>query len=238
VAGAPGGDARGAAARGPRFTGGLTASLALAPSVFVYGTVFGGLAVQSGLWPLEVLAMSLLVLAGASQFVAVPMIATGAPAAAVIVTTYVVNMRHYLMAATLAPAFRGFPRLGLAAVAHLVNDESFAVAVARRNPPDPWFYVGSAVAICAAFVGGVAVGLGVGGLVEDPRRYGLDFAFPAVFLALAASQLRRRPDWAVAVSSAVVAVALSLVLPGNWHIVVAGLAVSLVGALALRPEPA
>src|SRR5688572_7875902 len=102
-----------------RVRAGFVASLALVPSVFVYGTVFGGLAVQAGLAPLEVWGMSVLVFAGASQFVAVPMIAAGAPALAIIVTTYIVNMRHYLMAATLAPSFHGFRRRWLAVIAHL-----------------------------------------------------------------------------------------------------------------------
>jgi 4-azaleucine resistance transporter AzlC len=215
---------------------GFVASLALVPSVFVYGTVFGGLAVQAGLRAIEVWGMSLLVFAGASQFVAVPMLAAGASPLAIVVTTYVVNMRHYLMAATLAPAFRGFSRGWLAVVAHLLNDESFAIAVARHNPPDPWVYIGSAAAICGAFLGGVVVGTQVGGLVADPARWGLDFAFPAVFLALVAVQLRRRADWLVALASAVVAVAIALVLPGNWHIVVAGVAVSGLAALWLAPQ--
>jgi 4-azaleucine resistance transporter AzlC len=207
------------------------------PSIFVYGTVFGGLAVQAGLRPLEVWGMSVLVLAGASQFVAVPMIAAGASPLAIVLTTYVVNMRHYLMAATLAPAFRGFPRPWLALIAHVVNDESFAVAVARRTPPDPWFYLGSAVAVGGAFVGGVPVGTELGGLVAEPERWGLDFAFPAVFLALVAVQLRSRADWLVALASAVVAIAVALVLPGNWHIIIAGVVVSGVAALVLEPEP-
>jgi 4-azaleucine resistance transporter AzlC len=215
---------------------GLVASLALVPSVFVYGTVFGGLAVQAGLTAAQTLGMSVLVFAGASQFVAVPMLAAGAPALAIVITTYVVNMRHYLMAATLAPSFRGFPRRWLALIAHVINDESFAVAVARSRPPDPWVYLGSAAAISGSFVGGVAVGVVLGGLVERPERYGLDFAFPAVFLALVAMQLRRRSDWLVAVGAAVVATALALVLAGNWHIVVAGLVVSALGALVLPAE--
>jgi 4-azaleucine resistance transporter AzlC len=207
------------------------------PSIFVYGTVFGGLAVQAGLRPLEVWGMSVLVLAGASQFVAVPMIAAGASPLAIVLTTYVVNMRHYLMAATLAPAFRGFRRPWLALIAHVINDESFAVAVARHNPPDPWFYLGSAVAVGGAFVGGVPVGTELGGLVAEPERWGLDFAFPAVFLALVAVQLRSRADWLVALASAMVAIAVALVLPGNWHIIIAGVVVSGVAALVLEPEP-
>ena len=214
------------------------ASLALVPSVFVYGTVFGGLAVQAGLQPLQVLGMSVLVFAGASQFVAVPMLAAGAPALAIVVTTYVINMRHYLMAATLAPSFRTFPRRWLALVAHVINDESFAVAVARHDPPDPWVFVGSAIAVSGAFLAGVSVGTPLGGLVADPARWGLDFAFPAVFLALVALQLRRRADWLVALAAAVVAVAVALVLPGTWHVVIAGFLVSTLGALVLTPEDA
>jgi 4-azaleucine resistance transporter AzlC len=222
----------------PSVRDGLVSSLALVPSVFVYGTVFGGLAVQAGLSAAQVLGMTLLVFAGASQFVAVPMIAAGAPAIAIVVTTYVVNMRHYLMAATLAPSFRGVRRGWLALIAHLINDESFAVTVARSRPPDACVYLGSAVAIFGAFLGGVIVGVALGGLVDRPERYGLDFAFPAVFLSLVAVQLRRRADWLVAVAAAVLAVMLALALPGNWHIVVAGVVVSVVAAALLPLDEA
>jgi 4-azaleucine resistance transporter AzlC len=181
--------------------------------------------------------MSVLVFAGASQFVAVPMLSAGASPLAIVVTTYVINMRHYLMAATLAPSFRDFPRGWLALVAHLINDESFAIAVARKNPPDPGVYVGSAVAVSGSFLLGVLVGTQLGGLVAEPARWGLDFAFPAVFLALVADQLRRRADWLIALGSAALAVAIALVAPGNWHIVVTGVVVSGIAALVLTPEP-
>lgn len=220
----------------PGVRDGLAASLALVPSVFVYGTVFGGLAVQAGLRVVEVWGMSVLVFAGAAQFVAVPMIAAGASPLAIVVTTYVVNMRHYLMAATLAPSFRTFPRGWLALVAHVLNDESFAVAVARQHPPDPWVYIGSALAVSGSFLAGVLVGTQLGGLVADPARWGLDFAFPAVFLALVAVQLRRRAEWVIALGSGALALAIALVLPGNWHIVITGLVVSGVAALILPAE--
>jgi predicted branched-subunit amino acid permease len=118
----------------------------------------------------------------------------------------------------------------------VINDESFAVAVARSQPPDAGVYLGSAAAIAGSFIVGVLGGTLLGGLVDDPEHYGLDFAFPAVFLSLVAVQLKRRSDWLVAVGAAVLAVALALVLPGNWHIVVAGLVGSAVGALLLPIE--
>ena len=219
----------------PAFREGVVGSLALIPSVFVYATVWGALARQS-LWPAEIVAMCVLVTAGASQFVAVPMLATGAPALTIVLITYVVNMRHYLMAAVLAPSFQDFSRAKTALVAHLINDESFALATARRNPPDPWFYLGSAAAIYAAFLGGALTGSAIGGLVHDPERLGLDFAFPAVFLALVAVQLRRLGDWLVAVVAGAAAVALSLVVPHNWHILLAGLSVSGAAALVMEPD--
>jgi 4-azaleucine resistance transporter AzlC len=177
------------------------------------------------------------VTAGAAQFVAVPMIAAGAPALTIVLITYVVNMRHYLMAAVLAQSFRDFPRPRTAVLAHLINDESFAVATARSNPPDPWFYLGSAAAIYGAFLAGAFAGGALGGLVAEPERLGLDFAFPAVFLALVAGQLRRVGDWIVAVMSGALAVALALAVPHNWHILLAGLAASGAGAMLMRPDP-
>jgi 4-azaleucine resistance transporter AzlC len=216
---------------------GVVASLALVPSVFVYATVFGGLAVQAGLRAVEVWGMTLLVFAGAAQFIAVPMLASGASPVAIVLTTFVVNMRHYLMAAALAPSFRGFSRPWLALIAHGINDESFAIAVSKRFPPDAWTFVGSVVAIMGAFLAGVPVGTQLGGLVSDPERWGLDFAFPAVFIALVAVQLRRRADWIVAMAAAVLGVVVALVLPGNWHIMIAGVTVSAVAAWMLPPEP-
>jgi 4-azaleucine resistance transporter AzlC len=231
-------ETRATASASRRVREGLAASLVLVPSVFVYSTVFGGLAVQAGMRAVEVLGMSLLVFAGASQFMAVPMIAAGASPLTIVLTTYVVNMRHYLMAATLAPAFVTFPRAWLPLVAHGINDESFAIAVARRNPPDPWVFIGSVLAVSGSFMAGVVVGIGLGGLVADPARWGLDFAFPAVFLALAVSQLHDRAERIVALAAGVLAVIIALWLPGNWHIIVAGVAVSGVAALVREVDAA
>jgi len=159
------------------------------------------------------------------------MIAAGAPPLAIILTTYVVNMRHYLMAATLAPSFRGFRRRWLALIAHVIK---------TSRSPSPWRARGrptrgstsAARPPSRAPSSGVAVGTALGGLVERPERYGLDFAFPRCSGARGRAAAPAN-DWLVAIGAAVLAVALALVLPGNWHIVVAGLTVSALGALLL-----
>jgi len=159
--------------------------------------------------------MSVLVFAGAAQFVAVPMIAAGTPLLAIIVTTYVVNMRHYLMAATLAPSFRGSTALARPHCPphqrRVVRDRGGALASAGCR-----VYLGKRLAISGAFVGGVGVGVALGGLVERPSATAWT-SRSAVFLALVAVQLRRRTDWLIAVSAAAFAVLLALVLPATAH---------------------
>lgn len=87
--------------------------------------------------------------------------------------------------------------------------------MARRNPPEPWFFLGSVAAVYGSFIAGALVGALLGGLVSDPARYGLDFAFPAVFLALVAVQLRRRGDWAVAGGAALLALGIAWRFPAT-----------------------
>ena len=118
------------------------------PSIVAYGVVWGGLARQAGLSLGELVAMCLLVTAGTAQFVALPMLQSGAPAWLLVVTTYIVNLRHYLMAASLAPYFAHLSRGRLALLAHGITDESYALTTARfaRQPAHPAYFAGSAAA--------------------------------------------------------------------------------------------
>jgi 4-azaleucine resistance transporter AzlC len=210
------------------------------PSILAYGAVWGGLARQAGLSLGEVVAMCLLVSAGTAQFVALPMLASGAPAWLLVVTTYIVNLRHYLMAASLAPYFAGVSRWRLALLAHGISDESYALTQARfvGHPAHPAYFAGVVVAIYGAFYAGSFAGALLGSRIPDPRRFGLDFVFPAVFIAILAPVLRARWQWAVAGVAAAIALAVAAGLGGTWHIAVAGLAASALGVwLAPAPDP-
>ncbi len=118
------------------WAGARDAGTTVVPSVLAYAAVFGGLARQTGLSLGETVAMCLLVSAGTAQFVALPMLAAGAPAWLLVVTTYIVNLRHNLMAASLAPYFARLSRWRLALVAHGLSDEAYALTLARfaRRP--------------------------------------------------------------------------------------------------------
>jgi 4-azaleucine resistance transporter AzlC len=190
--------------------------------------------------------MRLLVTAGTAQFVALPMLQAGAPAWLLVVTTYIVNLRHYLMAASLAPHFARLSRGRLALLAHGVTDESYALTMARfaRHPAHPAYFAGSAAATYVAWYVGAAAGGLLGGRIPDPHRYGLDFVFPAVFVAILARTIQAPWQWAVAGVAAAVALSVKAALGGTWHIALAGLGASALGVwLAPRdvggpaPEP-
>jgi 4-azaleucine resistance transporter AzlC len=212
------------------------------PSIVAYGAVWGGLARQAGLSLGETVAMCLLVSAGTAQFVALPMLAGGAPPALIVITTYLVNLRHYLMAASLAPAFRHLSRLRLAGLGHLLSDEAYALTQARfaRRPPRAAYFVGCATVIYLAFYGGAVLGGLLGARIPDPKRFGLDFVFPAVFIAILAQTVRSAWQWAVAAAAVAVAVVVAWRVGGSWHIAAAGLTAAALGAwLAPRlPRPA
>jgi 4-azaleucine resistance transporter AzlC len=219
------------------------AGTTVVPSVLAYGGVWGGLARQHGLSLGEAMAMCLLVSAGTAQFVALPMLSAGAPPWLLVVTTYIVNLRHYLMAAGLAPYFAGLSRWRLAVLAHGISDEAYALTQARfsRKPAHPAYFAGVAVALYLAFYAGGLAGALLGRHIPDPRRYGLDFVFPAVFIAILAPVLRAGWQWAVAGTAAAIALVVAARFGGTWHIALAGLGASTLGvwlapAATGRPE--
>ena len=112
------------------------------------------------------------------------------------------------------------------------------MAVARQNPPDPWLFIGSVVAVGGSFVGGVVVGTGSGRAGGRSGALGTRLRLSRGVPGLVGAQLHSRADWLVALASGNLAVAIALVLPGNWHIIVAGVTVSAVAALVLDAERA
>ncbi len=189
------------------------------------GLAFGVLARRAGLAPWQVGLMSLLVFAGSSQFIAVAMLQAGASAASVVAATFVVNLRHLLMSSALAVHLRDRGRRFLSAFAYGVTDESFAVNLARFR--DGGWSPASALALNqtanAAWVGSTVVGAWAGQALP-PHALGVDFALPAMFLALLVLQVRSRPHLVSALASGALALAAYLVLPGNIHVVVAAVA--------------
>lgn len=221
------------------FAAGFLAILPLVVAVAPFGLLLGTLAAQKGLSPLEVAVMSATVFAGASQFVAVEIWTTPANVALLGATALMVNLRHVLMGAALAPEIRGWPRPLAYTGLFFMADENWAFSLRRaaQAPLGPAYYFGLGLPLYGAWVITTTLGAVFGGVIADPARYGLDFAFTAVFLTLLTGMWKGKRTLWPWLASAAVAVAGYLLLPGVWYIALGGLAGSLAGALQAPPQP-
>lgn len=207
--------------------------LPLAISVFAYGIDFGVLARQAKLSGLEAILMSALVNAGAAQLVILSLWTMPLPILTIILTTLVVNARYLLMGAALRPWFSQLSRLKTYSTLFFLGDENWALATYafKKGERDAAFLLGGGLLTFVTWVGSTVVGLMAGSLAQNPARWGLDFAFTAVFLALLVGVWKGKSDllpWGVA---AIVAVAAAHWLPGKWYILLGGLVGSALGGL-------
>ena len=203
----------------------------------VVGIAFGLTARQSGLSIVETSATSVIVFAGAAQFVMVDLLRTGTPVPLIVLTVLLLNARHLLMAAAIRPFVQmaSLPRrFGLA---YVLTDEAFAMGIGwfRRGHRDLAYYAVFSTVLWCSWNVGTLLGAVFGAGVEDPQRFGIDFAITAVFVAIVAIGVRHRADVAVALAAALVAAALRLAGASAVAVVIAGALAPLV-AFAMRDE--
>jgi 4-azaleucine resistance transporter AzlC len=212
------------------FLRGLLASLPLWPGVAVFGLLYGVMARNAGLTPWQAWGMSLLVHAGSAQFTAVSMW-TAASAVSIVLTTLVINLRHLLMGASVAPYLRGLPQRWKALLALWMSDESYALAMAQyeQGHGSHFYFFGANVGLYLIWPLSGLTGAWLGAAIPDPGRYGLDMIFPLAFLGLLMSFLKDRGGVAAALSGGVLALVVAALLPGKWYVLVAGLLGSLAG---------
>lgn len=203
-----------------------------------FGLLLGALAAQKGFGPLDMIAMSALVFAGASQFVAVKIWADPVPWLAIVATTAMINLRHVLMGAAVAPAMGRFGRVQAPVALFFLADEVWAMALrrAREGRLGPAYYAGLGLSLYLSWLLWTGIGTIAGGVIEDPARYGFDFAFTAVFIVLIVGLWRGRASIAPVAASTLAALAAHAWLPGVWYILLGGMAGTLAGALMAREE--
>jgi 4-azaleucine resistance transporter AzlC len=197
-----------------------------APIVVGYvpiGFAFGVLAQKAGLSTTNSVLMSLLVYAGSAQFIAVALFAAGASPVSVVLTTFVVNLRHLLMAAALSPYLHKWRLSELATFAFELTDESFVVHASRFAAGDVDRRTSYAINLIAqlAWVLGSLLGVTAGQLVADVRALALDYALPALFIALLVLQMRKGVQVLVATAAGALAVLLSWAGMGPWSVLIA-----------------
>ena len=169
------------------------------PTLFGYisiGFAFGVVGVASGLHVLEVFLLSAFVYAGSAQFIFCSLYVVGAPATAIIVTVFIVNLRHLLMSFSLAPYFTRYSILRNIGFGTLMTDETFGVAVvkgAKQNHLGGKWMDGLNVTAYFVWILSCTVGGLFSQYVPNPERWGLDYALVAMFIALLVLTMHHLP---------------------------------------------
>ncbi len=199
----------------------------LAVAAASFSTAFGVLAQAAGMGVLAPIVMSATTFAGSAQFAAASVLDEGGSVAAAVAAAVLLNARYAGISIAIAPDLRGsMPRRVLES--QLIVDESWAVAQVGQGRIDRRVLVGAGLLLFPFWVGGTALGVLFGDVLGDPERFGLDAAFPALFLALLATQLVNRRAALAAVAGGVIAFVLIPVVPPGLPVIAAA-AVCLAG---------
>ncbi|MFW2365210.1 MAG: AzlC family ABC transporter permease [Desulforhopalus sp.] len=195
---------------------GITRAVPIVLGYVPIGFAYGVLAGKSGLSDANTLLMSLIVFAGSAQFIAVGLFAAGTGPAAVILTTFVVNLRHMLMAASLAPYLSGWKKRYLAFFSYELTDETFALHSTSAIQLGTCRLEALSLNMTAqgSWVLGTILGIAASGVIGDVKPLGLDYALAAMFIGLLVGQCDSIIRIVTAILSGTIATLLYL---GGWH---------------------
>jgi 4-azaleucine resistance transporter AzlC len=192
-----------------------------------FGMIYGVLALGAGLGAFTSQAMSSVVFAGSAQLLATQLVREAAPALVVVVTIFVVNLRHALYSASVAPYVGHLPRRWKLALSYLLTDEAYAVAgsryardagVAEPSPHRHWYFLGAGLTLWTSWQLSTAAGVFLG--AQIPHRWSLDFTLALTFIAIVFPTLRDLATTGAALAAGVVAV-LAFRLPYNLGLIAA-----------------
>jgi 4-azaleucine resistance transporter AzlC len=222
--------------RSQAFSLGLRAVLPILVGVAPFGVIYGVVALQSGIPALAAMAMSSIVFAGSAQFLLAQLVGAGAPFLLTAGAVGLVNLRHALYSASVAPILAHLPRRWKVLLAYLLTDEAYAAAIPHLmavRPDSPqavnahWILFGSGFGLWAGWQLATLAGVLLG--AQLPSDLGLDFALPLTFIAIVVPMISSRALLLVALTAGTVAVALAA-LPYKTGLFIAALAGLVAGA--------
>lgn len=207
------------------FWEGVRAEIPLLVGVFPFGILYGALALNAGLSALASQWMSSIVFAGSAQFIAAQLVKEAAPALVIILTIAVVNLRHMLYSASLAPYLKDLSLRWKVVLSYFLTDEAYAPGIIHYEKNGVtknghYFLLGAGFSLWLIWQFSTALGVFLG--AELPAELPLDFALPLTFIAMVAPVLKNRPMIAAAVSASGVAL-LAYSLPFKLGLILAAL---------------
>jgi 4-azaleucine resistance transporter AzlC len=205
---------------GGGYLAGARAALPFALATLVLGISFGVLARSLGWGIVAPIVFSVIAFSGSAQFAAAAVLGAGGGAVAAIVAAALLNARFGPMGVAVAPYLKGGP-LRRALEGQAVVDASWALASRGEGRFDREFMIGATLPQVTAWIGGTIVGVLGGDFIGDPERLGLDVIFPAFFLALLAEELSSARAVIVALTAAVLALALVPFAPPGVPVIAA-----------------
>lgn len=187
--------------------------------------IYGVSALSAGIPTTIAQAMSCIVFAGSAQFVIAQLIRSGTPWLVVILTAFIVNIRHMLYSASVAPYTRKLHPLWRWLLAYLLTDEAYAVTISHYQQAGDgmqkhWYFLGSGLALWTTWQMSTAAGIFLGGQI--PASWSLDFTSTLTFIALVVPALKERASTTAALTAAMAAL-LVIALPLKLGIAVAAL---------------
>lgn len=218
-----------------QFVSGVRAELPLLLGVMPFGMIYGILALGAGLSPLAAQVMSAVVFAGSAQFMLVQLVGLGTPALVMVLTGFVINLRHALYSASISPHTLGLNLVWKGVLAYLLTDEAYAVTILNYNKTDSapenkhWFFLGAGLTLWTSWQVSTAIGVFLG--AQIPASWGLDFTLALTFIALVFPIIRDRPTVVAALAAGLTAV-LAAGLPYKLGLLTASLVGILAGMLA------
>jgi 4-azaleucine resistance transporter AzlC len=187
--------------------------------------IYGVLALSAGLAPFPAQMMSSIVFAGSAQFITAQLVRDAVPGLVIVLTIAVVNMRHMLYSASVAPYVRDLPMRWKVLLSYLLTDEAYAVTILNyeegdSNPSGHWFFLGAGLTLWTSWQISTAIGILLGATL--PESWPLDFALPITFIAIIIPALKDRPAIAAAMTAGLVAL-VAFDLPYKLGLMLAGL---------------
>jgi len=191
------------------FIQGFKAELPILVGVIPFGLIYGVSAINAGIPALAAQAMSVIVLAGSAQFVMTKLIGAGVPVSVTIITAFIVNLRHLLYSASIAPYLKPLKTGWKWLLAYFLTDEAYAVSITHYQLPGEqtskhWYFLGAGLALFSAWQISTAIGILLG--AQLPASWSLDFAIALTFIALVVPMLKDRPGIVAAGVASIVAI--------------------------------